>query len=138
MRTTLTSAFVIALSLAATGCAKYWTRDQATLADFSKDHRECITSTGVPVVNDPTMVVPREDDYRRCLVSRGWDRRNASWVSVPAGYYRGYEERVEFKPVSIEIPEQPSRPAPAQPEPTPPPAPVATDPNPPPRYVPGR
>src|SRR5262245_8925975 len=98
---------VILLAAISTGCAKYWTRDQGKIEDFAKDHRECLVSTGTLVVNDPSMVVPNEDAYRRCLVSRGWTRRNASWLEVPAGYYRGYEEREEFKPVRIdELPEQ--------------------------------
>lgn len=98
----------VLVTIVPAGCAKYWTREQATLSDFSKDHKECLATTGMPVANDPSRVVPNEQDYRRCLIARGWTRRDASWLDVPAGYYRGYEERDEFKPVKIdELPEQP-------------------------------
>ena len=103
----LTLALLFA-AISTAGCAKYWTREQGTLAEFSQDHKECLTTTGVPVVNDPTRVVPNEQEYRRCLIARGWTRRNASWLDVPASYYRGYEERDEMKPVKVdELPEQP-------------------------------
>jgi hypothetical protein len=109
MGTYLKIAGILLAVLATAGCAKYWTRDQAALADFASDHRDCLATTGVPVVSDPSRVVPNEQEYRRCLIARGWTRRNASWVAVPSGYYRGYEEREEFKPVKVdELPEQPT------------------------------
>jgi hypothetical protein len=104
----LTPAILLAAILTA-GCARYWTREQGTLADFAKDHKECLTTTGAPVVNDPTRVVPNEQEYQRCLIARGWNRRIASWLDVPGGYYRGYEERDEMRPVKVdELPEQPT------------------------------
>src|SRR5437773_12377211 len=93
---------ILLAATSTTGCAKYWTRPQATLPDFAADHRECLTSTGVPVANAANLVVPNEQEYRRCLIARGWTRRNASWLDVPAGYYRGYEEREEYKPVRVD------------------------------------
>src|SRR5262245_35447415 len=82
---------ILLVAIPTASCAKYWTRDQATYEDFLKDHRECIVTTGTPVVKDPNLVIPNEQDYRRCLMARGWQRIDKFRPSGP--YYRGYEER---------------------------------------------
>ncbi len=96
------------------GCSHYWYKpdDASTsLQQFSQDHRACLEQAGTPVVNRPGYAVIDEQAFRRCLVVRGWMRREVPSNDVPAGYYRGYEER-ELVPVRIdEIPEQPRTPS---------------------------
>jgi hypothetical protein len=104
----LTLALLLVLLVA--GCTSwYWTRpvSEASLACFSSDHRECIEANGLPVANRPGYVVVDEQAFRRCLIARGWMRRERLIQDVPAGYYRGYEER-DLEPVRItDLPEQP-------------------------------
>jgi hypothetical protein len=99
---------VVLAAFASSGCSHYWTRPQATLEEFAGDHRDCIQAGATPVVNSPNLVVPNEQEFRRCLIARGWIRREASAADVPPSYYRGYEER-ELGPVRIDyLPEQPA------------------------------
>jgi len=93
------------------GCSHYWTKPDgasSSLQEFTQDHRACLEQAGTPVVNRPGYAVIDEQAFRRCLIARGWTRRQAPVMDVPAGYYRGYEER-EIEPIRIdEIPEQPT------------------------------
>ena len=96
------------IALLISGCSHYWTRPQATLEQFAQDHRECIQAGAVPVVNHPNLVVPNEQEFRRCLIARGWSRREQPVTDVPQGYFRGYEER-ELEAVTItDLPIQPA------------------------------
>jgi len=89
-----------------TGCSHYWTRPPATLDEFATDHRECLAANSVPAAKRPGYGVVDEQAFRRCLIARGWAREDK--LIVPAGYYRGYEER-EIEPVRLDaLPEQPS------------------------------
>ena len=57
------------------------------------DPIEATNVAGTPVVNRPDYAVIDEQAFRRCLIARGWTRRKVPVLDVPAGYYRGYEER---------------------------------------------
>src|SRR5262245_28786034 len=109
MRRVGSSGWVVVAALLLTGCIQhYWTRSQGTLQQFAADHRECLEKNSQPVVDRPGFGVPNEQDYRRCLISRGWVRRELPADYVPAGHYRGFEER-ELGPVRLgDLPEQPA------------------------------
>jgi len=98
---------VVLAVFASSGCSHYWTRPPATLEEFAIDHRECLEANSLPIVNKPGYGVVDEQAFRRCLISRGWVRRQAPTEDVPAGYFRGYEER-ELEPIRLDsLPEQP-------------------------------
>jgi len=107
---------VLALLLAvvSTGCTKfYWTKSGAQFPAFADDHRECLQAAGLPVANRPGYVVVSEQDFRRCLVARGWSRYErrpgeyGDWT-VRVGLYRGLEDLENLTPVAItDLPEQP-------------------------------
>jgi len=91
------------------GCSHYWTRPNGAVSEFATDHRECLEASSVPVVGRPGYGVVDEQAFRRCLIARGWTRRQAATLDVPAGYFRGYEERDDLAPIRLDaLPEQPT------------------------------
>jgi hypothetical protein len=104
----LSSRLVLLSLMLLAGCSHYWTRAGSSSIDFATDHQACMEANSVPVVGRPGYGVTDEQAFRRCLIARGWTRRQALSADVPAGYYRGYEER-EVEPVRLDaLPEQPA------------------------------
>lgn len=80
--------------LALAGCQLYWIKPNATLEDFSRDHRACVREVGIPIAREAgrdTLFV-YEDVYKSCLKARGWERvRDVSRVAA-SGLFRGIED----------------------------------------------
>jgi len=96
MRTSLvTSAMILALLAATTGCSRYyWSKPGSTAEQFARDSQECAQQAGpsLPAGAAPEAI---EQYYRACLNSRGYARA-AQWDPAPPGSYRGVEDTAEF------------------------------------------
>jgi hypothetical protein len=101
--------WLIVSCLSLTGCAHYWYRAegaQGTLAQFRKDHRECL-ETGTPIPNQPGYVLIEQSTFRNCLFLRGWRREDRNKEMVPPGYFRSVED-FELQAIAVDrLPAQP-------------------------------
>ena len=70
-----------------TGCASgpfFWTRPDADLAAFHRDHEVCFQTWS-------------ENGYRNCLLSRGWKRVQTASGLPDGTHFRGPERDEDFR-----------------------------------------
>ena len=91
-------------ALAITGCGKYYYSKPSTdYADFREDSHACASDFGIKSGNGQYVVVS-PDLFRRCMLSKGWQREKR--VEPGSGWYRGVEDS---DPVSLaDGPRQPN------------------------------
>src|SRR5262245_23543773 len=96
------------VSLALAGCTQhYWTRSQATPAEFTADHHECLAKNSELLTGNHDRGVPTEQAFRRCLIAKGWVRQELQQVPH-GGYFRGYEDPAQPGAVNLsQVPVQP-------------------------------
>lgn len=71
------------------GCVYYWSRPDASLEAFDRDHRECALAAAANPTEAALGVVDQHR-YRACLTGRGWSREQQP-TPPPPGWYRGFE-----------------------------------------------
>jgi hypothetical protein len=81
-----------AILMAISGCSGrfYWSKPEATLADFERDSTNCANEASFSPQAARYGIIVSEKVYRACLRARGWAREQQR-EPPPEGWYRGIE-----------------------------------------------
>jgi len=85
-------ALAISCGLLLAGCQLYWTKPEATLADFTAAPQACLRSVGTPLPGDSDSVLINPESYKTCRRANGWQRIEDGTIATQAGRFRGIEE----------------------------------------------
>ena len=88
---------LVVAALVTGGCGVYhWTKPNAGIADFTRDHRQCAREAAVSTSARPDYGVVNQVFFRDCMTRRGWKRDLPPAGLIPEGWFRGFEDGDEI------------------------------------------